>query len=341
MIESLANGMLMSRAYSGMRELGIDADEVMRRCGLNLPSDRTVYASVEEQLARHRLFWPQLEAVSDDAFIGLHLGEVVPVLSGQIIEYLFMSSPNFKEGLIRCIKYTRLLTDLFQSRVELDDNPCALTFDIPDIDYGYVAHMFDCVLVGNIRFFQHLTGGAFKPIKVSLTRAAPEDTQEYERVFQCAVEFSASSNTISFDREILALGSLHADAGLLLMHEKIADEQILQIEKRDLLMEARQVIGELLETGGLSLEVVAERLGMTGSRLRAHFAELETSFNQVLSDYRFELARELLGQTEEPIDQIVYLTGFSEPSTFYRAFKRWTGTTPIVYRRQVRNPDTA
>jgi AraC-like DNA-binding protein len=54
----------------------------------------------------------------------------------------------------------------------------------------------------------------------------------------------------------------------------------------------------------------------------------------LLADYRCTLAKRLLANTDETIDEIVYLTGFSEPSTFYRAFKRWTQVTPIEYRNQ-------
>jgi AraC-like DNA-binding protein len=68
--------------------------------------------------------------------------------------------------------------------------------------------------------------------------------------------------------------------------------------------------------------------------LRSQLAEANTSFNQILADYRSRLARRLLARTAEPIEQIVYLTGFSEPSTFYRAFKRWTNETPVEYRKR-------
>ena len=69
-------------------------------------------------------------------------------------------------------------------------------------------------------------------------------------------------------------------------------------------------------------------------RLRTELEEAGTSFNHVLADYRSRLARRLLARTDESIEQIVYLTGFAEPSTFYRAFKRWTNETPIEYRRR-------
>ena len=59
-----------------------------------------------------------------------------------------------------------------------------------------------------------------------------------------------------------------------------------------------------------------------------------TSFSQVLADFRYALARKLLRSTDESIENIVYLTGFSEPSTFYRAFKRWVGETPVEFRKR-------
>ena len=90
----------------------------------------------------------------------------------------------------------------------------------------------------------------------------------------------------------------------------------------------------MLELGQPSLESVAERLGMNERVLRSRLTEAGTSFNQVLADYRCVLAKRLLARTDESIADVVYLTGFSEPSTFYRAFKRWTGLTPIEYRQQ-------
>ena len=68
-------------------------------------------------------------------------------------------------------------------------------------------------------------------------------------------------------------------------------------------------------------------------QVRKRLADAGTNFNQLVADYRCRLAKRLLAGTDESIDEIVYLTGFSEPSTFYRAFKRWVGMTPIEYRK--------
>ena len=61
---------------------------------------------------------------------------------------------------------------------------------------------------------------------------------------------------------------------------------------------------------------------------------IQTSYEKILAQYREKLSRKLLANTQESLDQIVYLTGFSEPSAFSRAFKRWTGETPSAYRQR-------
>jgi AraC-like DNA-binding protein len=98
----------------------------------------------------------------------------------------------------------------------------------------------------------------------------------------------------------------------------------------------RTVFSQRLELEQCDLEDVARELNLPARRLRFELARAGTSFSQLLSDFRYALARKLLRSTEEPIEHIVYLTGFSEPSTFYRAFKRWSGMTPVQYREQKR-----
>ena len=137
-----------------------------------------------------------------------------------------------------------------------------------------------------------------------------------------------------FDADILDIPSLHAEPELLQLHEKLASEHVAKLERQDVVARVNRIIGEILETGQVNLEQVAAKLDIKPRTLRTRLAEANTNFNQLLADYRCNLAKRLLANTSESIDEIVYLTGFSEPSTFYRAFKRWTGITPIEYRNQ-------
>ena len=75
----------------------------------------------------------------------------------------------------------------------------------------------------------------------------------------------------------------------------------------------RRAIGSTLESGETTLETVAAQLNITPRRLRTQLSEANTSFQQILSDYRCRLAKRLLASTNESVERIVYLTGFSEP----------------------------
>ena len=159
------------------------------------------------------------------------------------------------------------------------------------------------------------------------------------QVLGCDVVFGVVENRLYFPASFLDHPSLHAEPELLDLHERFASEQVARLEKKDIVGQVERIVAELLDSGEVTLDVVAERLGIKSRTLRTRLTEAETSFNQALADFRYRLARQLLATTDESIDEIVYLTGFSEPSTFYRAFKRWSGMTPIEYRKIAKGKD--
>jgi AraC-like DNA-binding protein len=68
-------------------------------------------------------------------------------------------------------------------------------------------------------------------------------------------------------------------------------------------------------------------------QLQRHLQAEGTSFQTLVDNTRKELALRHLQNPETPIHDIAFLLGFSEPSAFQRAFKRWTGETPRTYRK--------
>jgi AraC-like DNA-binding protein len=148
------------------------------------------------------------------------------------------------------------------------------------------------------------------------------------------VEFNAPSFQLYFAPEILNYRSLNGEPELLNLHVKAADQHLARLQQQDFVRLVRTQIAALLESAEVTLERVAEQLEITPRNLRHQLNTADTSFQRLLNDHRRSLAKRLLSRTDEEISEIVYLTGFSEPSTFYRAFKRWEGTTPIEYRKR-------
>lgn len=326
------SGRLITYAHEAMLRAGVDTNAVYFQIGfkpesLNKPELRTPHAA---QVA----FWEAVEAVTGDPDIGLHLAPHIPPYRGDVFEYLFMSSPNFREGCTRAMRYSRLFSDAFMGSLNDNHDDARIALVITRDKLPILRHTEICVAYGLIKFLKSVTDDAFEPIRISLCAAQPRNPAEYAKVFGCPVDFDSEESFIYFDRELLDRQSPHSEAELLRVHEELASRQLNKLESRDVVDEVRRVLAQGLEYQSCDLNHVAKALGRTPRRLRQELTRAGTSFNQVLGDFRFTMAKRLLAGTDEPIDRIVYLTGFAEVSTFYRAFRRWAGKTPVQYRQE-------
>jgi len=94
----------------------------------------------------------------------------------------------------------------------------------------------------------------------------------------------------------------------------------------------RQVIlGRLLGCEP-DLSTVARELGMSTRTLQRRLKEERTTLNEVVG-IRRDLSTRYLRQPDLTISDVAYLLGFAEPSTFHRAFRKWSGLTPGEFRK--------
>ena len=195
----------------------------------------------------------------------------------------------------------------------------------------------EAMVMGLIKVFQSVTEGTFKADKILFNHAPNTDIAEYERIFKCPVEFNAESFQLFFSESVLNYRSLYAEPQLLTLNVKAADQHIAMLEQRDFIDQVRGQMAGLFEVQDVTLERVSANMGISARGLRHQLALANTSFQKILNDLRHRLSLRLLSQTNEGISEIIYLTGFCEQSTFYRAFRRWEGITPIEYRRKQQN----
>ena len=320
-------------AYQAIRRSGLPTEEILTKAGVAL---NQVETNDRTPLSSQYAFWLAAEEVSKDPDIGLHLGEHLPLYRGQVIEHLFISSENFGEGLKRALAYQRLISDAFHATLVIEEDRCYLANaqQSTRTDSLVNRHFSECAMSGLLRFFKFITEGRFNPIYIDFNFSQGALEEEYFRVYECPVSLGQKQTRLYFDPAILDYQLWQAEPELLQLHEQLALEKLQELARYDLVGEVRRAIGSTLESGETTLETVASHLSITPRRLRTQLSEANTSFQQILSDYRCRLAKKLLANTAESVERIVYLTGFSEPSTFYRAFKRWTNETPLEYRKR-------
>lgn len=320
---------LMRLAFDALRASGADSDAVLKRLGLTdgvLPSGRYPHMA-------QVLFWQAASEACGEEHVGLYLAQHLPAFHGLLLEYMFLSSETFGDGLRHALRYVRLLSDSLSAKLEVDGEVATLVMGIS----AAVPRHFPEMLAGAvIRMFSALTEGDFEPIEVQFIHPQAAPMPRYEAIYGCPVRFDQPRNSLVFASAVLSKASRHAAPDLLQMHESMARRQLAEVERLDLVREVRELIAELLVDSGVTLEQVAARLNMPARRLRDRLAVAGVRFNDLITDYRCRLAKDLLLNTDERIEVIVERTGFSEPSTFYRAFKRWVGETPVEFRRRGR-----
>ena len=172
------------------------------------------------------------------------------------------------------------------------------------------------------------TGGQFtlRAVRFAHPRLAPTD-EPYREVFQAPVAFDAAADELELDTAQLALPLASADA----ITSSILEAQITSLTaatkvRSPFLDRARRVAAANLAAHP-SLEAFARDLGMSARTLRRHLAQEGTSLRAVVDEVRREHADRLLA-AGMPVKEVAFSLGFSEPSAFSRAYKRWTGRAP-------------
>ncbi|GAA5629633.1 hypothetical protein Acal02_00228 [Acinetobacter calcoaceticus] len=321
-------GIFLWMVYQTMQKMDLDAAAIF--ASVHLP-DQPPDKFVRRDNSTQQRFWKAAEDISHDGDIGLHVGANVPPFRGQVVEYLFLSSPTFGEGLQRTIRYQALLTDAISFELDIINQH---TVKISGLNHP-VRHYLECAIGILLNFFKYITDGTFNPLEIGLPYSDGGEHEEYQKIWGCPVKLGQENGYICFDAAHLKTPSPAYEPELLKVHEHHAASQLELLNKHQLINEIERILASgLLESGEFDQNIVAQYLGRSARSLRADLQLLNTTYEKVIAQYRERLARRLLSHTQESIDQIVYLTGFSEPSAFSRAFKRWTGETPTAYRQR-------
>ncbi len=176
------------------------------------------------------------------------------------------------------------------------------------------------------------------PTIVRFQHCAPPDLSLHERVFRCPVEFAAEHDEIVVDPSYLTAKT----GGVLRLFKPVLGyyikSRIQAMPLTDQSMAATVALGirSAMGSGKCNAEFVATSLGLSPKKLQRLLASEKTSFSDILEQERAALARQLLASSDAPVANIAGLLDYSTTAPFTQAFKRWTGVSPMEYRKRER-----
>lgn len=186
-----------------------------------------------------------------------------------------------------------------------------------------------------VKFIESISGPEFRPTYVNAITDLPRKDREFmEDRFRCRVNTKASATAIGFDAAYLDRPLKTANRVLRgLLGSYLS--QLQGVAKPTLAQQVEAFVALELSSGRCSLERCAEKLGMTVRTFHRHLTQQGISFSEVLEQQRCKAAKRALADRTLSLDEIANSLGYSEQSSFGRAFKRWTDVTPQIYRARV------
>ncbi|KJJ94853.1 AraC family transcriptional regulator [Pseudomonas sp. 21] len=184
------------------------------------------------------------------------------------------------------------------------------------------------------RLASWLIGQRIRLEEATFSYPAPEHQAEYDLLFPCPRRFAAGSTSLLLQARYLDMPLLQDERTLKHFLKDSPADLLARPDGGDsLTSQIRRLLGRDCRSWP-DLEQVAAQLHMSPQTLRRHLREEGPNFQELKDQLRRDLAIYYLGRDEHSIQDIADQLGFSEPSAFHRAFKKWTGLTPGAYRAQ-------
>ncbi len=167
------------------------------------------------------------------------------------------------------------------------------------------------------------------PLEARFSFAPPDYAEQYEEILRLPVRFGTGEDGVLFPIAMLDGSNPSADAALRHLLEQYAADQLARtLSNAPLSRRVRACILSDLRGGRFGADAVAARLALSARTLRRRLHEEGTNFQEILDDVRTELARRYLFEERRAVGEVSFLLGFSDPSAFTKAFRRWTGRAP-------------
>lgn len=276
-----------------------------------------------------------VEATGDPCF-GLHMGEHAEPGSWNILGYMMMNCTTLAEAFAKSGRYHKIIGTLIRGKPGLGKSGFKIVLKVPPHAPAMPRHCFEATLASMVVIARKLAGRPdIAPNEVRFSAPAPSAQaffEEYRRVFRCPVRFAQGEDSIAFEPSLGAVPVLAPNPGLLRLFEEHADEFLARIEGgRTTTRKVSEIILSRLDDRKLGIKAVARELSMSVRSLQARLLAEGSPFSALLQDTREALAKKHLREGYT-VEDITFMLGFSDPSAFRKAFKKWTGLTPKEFR---------
>jgi AraC-like DNA-binding protein len=310
---------------------GVDTSRLLREFKLSPsvfsdPENRIAYSTVG------RIFGRCVEATSCEHF-GLLVGERAGISSLGAVGYLAQSAPNVRTALHSLRRLYHIADG--GGTITLDHHGGSVSFGyaIVEPDVPNAEQLIAAAVAIGFNILRALCGPQWHPTDVHFALAAPPTTARIRTAFHVMPRFDQERSGITFPARWLARPPPGADPILHgMMRERVSELLAGAGDEDDIAARVRRQLRTIVTAPRCSIETVAEHVGLNVRTLKRHLAAAGTTFLALREEARYDTACHLLRNTRLPVGEVASTLGYGECSSFTRAFGRWAGVGPAVWR---------
>ncbi|WP_238367201.1 AraC family transcriptional regulator [Mesobacterium pallidum] len=248
----------------------------------------------------------------------------------------FKSAPDLLGAYARTERFGRVVTSIANFRVARAGSRVTMEVIPPPAPRPGLALVNELAVAAACALSREVSRDPFDPVAIHLATARPAQDAAWRAHFRCPVHFGAGRDAMELLLEDARRPNRLSDAGMARFFDAHLEGQLGQVPRDDgLAQRVRDQVGAGLSEGVPTLAETAAELGMSSRTLQRRLSGDGLAYQDLVGTTRRALAEHLLSRTDYALAEVAFLTGFSDQSTFTRAFRRWTGQTPASFRRAV------
>jgi AraC-like DNA-binding protein len=272
------------------------------------------------------------DACNDPAF-GLHFGEESRFEEISIVGLICQSAETMGAAFEQMNRYARLAIEVEGHNVGNRFELKRTGNDLWLVDRRLNPNEFPELTESTFARFVCETARHFGSVPfaraIHFTHEEPTYRSEYERILKVPIIFGSNENAICIYESWLSIRTNRENRYVFGVFSERADELLAKLEKTATMKgRVESLLMPIIHTGDVGMNQIAAKVGLSRISLYRRLKAESTTFEEILDDLRHKLALHYLAGEKISVNEVAYLVGFTDPATFSRAFKRWTGKSP-------------
>lgn len=316
--------------WKGVEAYGLNPLELFREAGID-PSLRTDIAARVSQKQADDLLFLASQKSKDDAFVFNIAVNLMPSFMGAL-GLAWVTSATLRKAFERLQRYGRMVSEELKMEMAEQGGELRVRFPAHSSEFRDPA-LRELHRVANfVQLCRLAYGPGFRPKLIRFVRKRPSNCSACYEFFQCELEFSAEATDVLLPVSVADEPLAGFNPQLVQNLDRMVVEYLARVDRDDIVSRTRAEILDQLPSGTASLESVASALNMSTRTLIRKLADENESFKNLLATIRRELGEKYVLDKSLSLTEISFLLGFSETSSFSRAYRNWTGRSPRAHR---------